>query len=143
MAIEELSLAVVGIGYPNADGSSRLEELKLCKREEPVDLRLEPENPHDSRAVAVFSARGVQIGYLPVDRAGWIFRRIEEGEPAFAVFQEHMETAAVIRLRFGGEDPSLPRRRPGPPVTPNPRPRRPISPVSEWYPDPEGPEWGA
>lgn len=69
MAIDELSLAVVGIPYPNADGSSRIDELALCRRGECVELRLEPQNEHDSRAIAVFSARGAQIGYVTAQRA--------------------------------------------------------------------------
>lgn len=141
MAIEELSLAVVGIGYENADGTSRIDELAKCRRGEPIELRLEPQNKYDSRAIAVFSVRGVQIGYITALRAGWIFGRIVEGELAIAVFQEQEETSAVIRVRFGGDDPSLPRRRPGPVVQPRLRAAPP--PVLDWYPDREGPMWGA
>ena len=60
----ELSLAVVGISHPNANGSNRRFEAMLCVPGESVELRPEPKNKHDSNAVAVFSARGVQIGYL-------------------------------------------------------------------------------
>lgn len=141
MAIEELSLAVVGIGYENADGSSRIDELAKCRRGEPVELRLEPENEYDSRAIAVFSIRGVQIGYVTALRAGWIFGRIVDGELAIAVFQDQEETSAVIRVRFGGDDPSLPRPRPGPAA--QPRARRSPPPVLDWYPDRDGPMWGA
>lgn len=141
MAIEELSLAVVGVCYDNADGSSRIDELARCRRGEPVELRLEPQNEHDSCAIAVFSIRGVQIGYVSAARAGWIFGRIVEGELAIAVFQDQQETCAVIRVRFGGDDPSLPRPRPGPAV--QPRARRAPPPVLDWYPDAEGSQWGA
>lgn len=34
---------------------------------EPLRLVFEPDNPHDSKAVAVY-ARGLKIGYVPADR---------------------------------------------------------------------------
>lgn len=136
----ELSLAVVGIDYANADKrrSNRRFEALTCKPGEPVELQLEPKNPADPNAVAVFSVRGVQIGYLTAERAPWIGGKLRAGEVYQAVFQEMTATAAVIRLRFGG----------GAPILPKPQPRvfkePPIDPISdEFVPDPEGPEWGA
>ncbi len=48
-----------------------------------VDLRLEPENPLDSMAVAVFH-KGFKIGYIPA-RHRWIYEVISEGKPPTAV----------------------------------------------------------
>lgn len=131
----ELSLFVVGLDYANPDKakSSRRFEMRLCSPGEPVELRPEPKNKADENAVAVFSARGIQLGYLPADRAPWIGGKIKQGEEHEAVFQEEGVTAAVIRIRFGGGKPTLPkkRRRPAPPA------------YDDFVPDPEGPEWGA
>ncbi|WP_439540870.1 HIRAN domain-containing protein [Sphingomonas sp.] len=129
----ELSLAVVGLGFPNpgkGKGNRRF-EMALCAPGEPVELRLEPKNPADPYAVAVFSARGVQLGYLTAERAPWIGAKLRNGEDHQAVFQEPSATAAWIRIRFGGGAPTLPQPRPAAP------------PFDDFEPDPDGPEWGA
>ncbi len=127
----ELSLAVVGLDFANRDKSNRRFEMALCAPGEPVELRLEPKNPADPNAVAVFSARGVQLGYLTAERAPWIGAKLRNGEEHRAVFQEPSATAAWIRIRFGGDAPTLPQPRPAPP------------PYDDFEPDPDGPEWGA
>ena len=136
----ELSLAVVGLQFANTDKSksSRRFEALLCKPGEPVELRPEPKNPADTRAIAVFSARGVQLGYLTAERAPWIGGKLGAGEEAAAIFQGLGNGIAIIRLRFGGDAPTLPPERPAGGDTAN---RTPID--DEFYPDPEGPEWGA
>lgn len=128
----ELSLFVVGIDHPNPDGSNRRFNLALCRPGEPVELRPEPKNKHDSTAVAVFSERGEQLGYLSAERCGWISSKLGLGETYEAVFQDLRAAAAVIRVRFGGGSPSLP--------TPAPS-SAPANP--DFYPDPDGPDWGA
>jgi hypothetical protein len=129
--VDELSLAVVGIDYANADGSSRRFELLLCKPGDPIELRPEPKNEHDERAVAVFRAGGGQLGYLTAERCGWIGGRMA-AEGAVAVFQRMTGTAAIIRVRFGGGAPTLP-----------PEPIEGGDSEPDFYPDPEGPDWGA
>lgn len=125
----ELSLAVVGLDYDNADGSSRRFEMALCVPGEPVHLVPEPKNRHDRRAVAVMSARGIQLGYLTAERCGYIGGLIAAGEKHEAFFQEPGRSAAVIRVRFGGGRPTMPARVPE---------------MVEAAPiDPDGPEWGA
>jgi len=106
--MDELSLAVVGLDFPNPDGSNRRFELALMRPGDPVELRREPKNPADPRAVGVFSEGGIRIGYLTAERCGWIGARIARGEAMRAVFQEAGRTAAVIRVRFGGGEPTLP-----------------------------------
>lgn len=105
----ELSLAVVGIDYPNADKSNRRMELLYCRPGDPMELRPEPKNEHDPHAIAVFSQRGIQVGYLTAERAPWIGARMGEGFEA--VFQDLDTTAAYIRVRFGGGSPILPASR--------------------------------
>uniref|UniRef100_UPI0035CA7C33 HIRAN domain-containing protein n=1 Tax=uncultured Sphingomonas sp. TaxID=158754 RepID=UPI0035CA7C33 len=130
----ELSLAVVGIGYDNdakSKGDRRF-EMMLCKPGDPIELRREPKNKHDRHAVAVFTERNTQLGYLSAERAPWIGGKIAAGEEFVAVFQEPGVTSAVIRVRFGGGAPTLPVPRPKPRAT-----------FDDFHPDPEGPEWGA
>lgn len=127
----ELSLAVVGIAYDNADGSNRRFELLLCRPGEPVELRPEPTNEHDPSAVAVFSARGVQLGYLSAERCGWIARLLSEGTSYEAIFQDLFDSSAAIRVRFGGGSPTLPPR------------RQPSGANDDFEPDPDPGMWGA
>lgn len=108
MARPDMSLAVVGGLHPNKDRSNRLFEIALCVPGEPVQLLREPRNPVDPSAVAVISARGTQLGYLSAERCGWIGARMALGEEIVAIFQRAERGAAVIRVSFGGEPPSLP-----------------------------------
>lgn len=134
MDVRELSLAVVGIGYLNddRDKSDRRFEMMLCAPGDPVELRREPKNGHDTNAVAVFSSRGIQLGYLTAERAPWIGGKIAAGEEWEAIFQEATSTSAVIRVRFGGGAPTLPPSRPS-------AARR----DDDFYQDPDPPTWGA
>lgn len=108
--MQELSLAVVGLDFPNRDKSNRRFEVALCRPGDPVELRPEPKNPADPRAVAVFSERGVQLGYLTAERCGLVGKRIRAGEEVRAVFQGADRHKAVVRVRFGGGEPTLPER---------------------------------
>lgn len=110
----QLSLHVVGVAFPNKDGGNRRFEALLCAPGEPVSLVLEPKNPADPHAVAVFSVRNVQIGYLSADRAAWIGGLIRHGAEVQAIFQEATHIGAAIRVGLHGELPTLPHRKPGP-----------------------------
>ena len=114
MSRPALSLAVVGADYPNKRGPGRRFEIELCVPGEPVQLVPEPKNPADPRAVAVFSARGVQIGYLTAERAPWIGSMLAEGKEVHAIFQRKASFGAFIRAAFDGEDPTLPAHAPKP-----------------------------
>ena len=104
----ELSLAVVGAAHANADGSNRRFEILLCAPREPVDLHPEPRNKADPNAIAVFSSRGIQIGYLRADRAPRIGQLIRQGRELQAAFQAEAPFGAWIRVAFDGEAPVLP-----------------------------------
>lgn len=103
--LSPMSLAVVGARYPNRDGSDRRFEILLCGAGEPVELRPEPKNKRDERAVAVYSTRGVQIGYLTAERCGRVGGLIREGREVQAVFQARTQFGAWIRVAFDGESP--------------------------------------
>lgn len=107
--MQQLSLHVVGADHPNADGSNRRFEILLCAPGEPIELVPEPKNPVDPNAIAVFSVRRIQIGYLTADRAPWIGGMLRSGREIRAVFQESTRPGAAIRIGFDGEAPVLPR----------------------------------
>lgn len=108
MPLPALSLAVVGADFPNKRGPARRFEIALCRPGDPVEMRPEPKNPADPRAIAVYSDRGVQIGYLTAERCGRIGAMIAEGRPIAAVFQRATTYGAIIRAAFDGEAPTLP-----------------------------------
>jgi hypothetical protein len=107
--MDELTTSIVGIDFPNEDrsNSNRRMEIMLCAPGNLVELRPEPKNPYDSNATAVWSERGVQMGYISAERAPLIGKRMQVDEVA-AVFQGLVHSGAYIRLRFGGELPTLP-----------------------------------
>lgn len=102
----ELSLAVVGASHANADGSNRRFEILLCSPGEPVELRREPRNKADPHAIAVFSSRGVQIGYVTAERAPWTGNKMAAGADVRAVFQCATHFGALIRVNLEGEEPT-------------------------------------
>ncbi|WP_397586652.1 HIRAN domain-containing protein [Sphingobium fuliginis] len=106
--MNQLSLIIVGADYPNKDKSNRRFEILLCKPGEEVHLVPEPKNPADPQAVAVFSARGVQIGYVRGEQAQLIRSYLSRGRVTAAVFQDRHQAGAVIRLGLDGEMPVLP-----------------------------------
>lgn len=124
-----LSLAVVGVDYPNRRGPARRFEIAMCSPGEPVELIPEPKNPADPRAVAVFSARGIQLGYLTAERCGRIGAMIGQGREVCAIFQQATPYGAVIRAAFDGEAPELPD------IQPQNAPPEP-----EFWPDDEWPD---
>jgi HIRAN domain len=144
--MQELTLAVVGIDFPNADGSNRRSETMMTLPGESVELVPEPKNKHDSNAIAVISPRGIQQGYVNAERAPYIGSRMSRGEDAEVIFQGMDGGSAFIRVRFGCGAPTLP---PPPPSHASTPPRSRSSRRSEpydphaFYPDEEGPEWGA
>lgn len=144
--MQELTLAIVGIDFPNADGSNRRSETMMTIPGEPVELVPEPKNKHDSNAIAVIGPRGVQLGYVNAERAPYIGTRMSRGEDVQAIFQGMEGGSAFIRVRFGGGVPTLPKpvKRPPLPARP-PRPTRRTEPYDPhgFYPDEDGPEFGA
>lgn len=108
MAMKQLSLHVVGANHPNADGSNRRFEILLCVPGEKIELVPEPKNPADPNAVAVFSVRGVQIGYLTADRAPWIGGMVRSGREVQVLFQQATQIGAAVRVALDGEAPVLP-----------------------------------
>lgn len=103
-----MSLAIVGIDYPNKRGPDRRFELEICRPGELVELRPEPKNQYDEHAIAVFSCRGIQLGYLPSERAVLIGTFWRQGRETKAIFQGLDAKVAWVRVAFDGNDPVLP-----------------------------------
>ena len=109
--MQQFSLAVVGLPYPNKRGVSRRFEAEACAPGEPFELRPEPENKHDRWAVAAYSARGVKVGYVTAEKAAWIGGMIRDGREIAAVFQGVRTNTAWLRVAFDGEVPIIPEQR--------------------------------
>lgn len=62
---QEFKICLAGVTYCNADGTDRQSLLKKCRSGEEVELRREPDNPHDKFAISVVTARGEILGYIP------------------------------------------------------------------------------
>ena len=117
----ELTIAVVGIGYPNKDGSDRRFVIAMLDPGAPVALKREP------------------------DRALWLCSKLANGLEITAIYQEAAATAAYVRVRIGGGTPTLPGSGGSfdPQAVFRPRPPRPAISADGFYPDPDGPEFGA
>jgi hypothetical protein len=68
--MDKLTTSIVGIDLPNENTSksNRRMEGMLCAPGDAVELGLEPANPYDENAVAIFSARGIQLGDVSAER---------------------------------------------------------------------------
>lgn len=131
------SLAVVGADFPNKNnkGPTRRFEIAVCVPGEPVRLEREPKNEADPQAVAVFSVRGVQLGYLRAEQAPWIGGMILNGREVRTVFQRSAAFGCWIRAAFDGAEPSIEG------LTDLPaEPETPEFVEPDWYPDEEYPE---
>lgn len=119
----QLSLVIVGADHPNKDKSNRRTEILWSAPGEEVHLVPEPKNPVDPQAVAVFSARGVQIGYVKAVQAQLIRSYLARGRITYSIFQHPINDGAVIRVGLDGELPVLPEATSVTPQVSRPRPR--------------------
>lgn len=122
----QITLPIKGIDYPNKRGPTRRFAVDLLAPGDSVELRPEPKNPEDEHAIAVYSLEGVQMGYLPAERAPYVGTMMRRGEVE-AIFQGRGPFAAFVRIGFD-EKPTLP-----PPSEPAP-------PAQDWWPDEEWPD---
>lgn len=114
MGWNDFSLPVVGVQYHNEDGSSRQEELRRCEPGEPIWLERQPDNPHDRNAIAVFSDRRVQVGYIAARHACWLASKIDREYPVHGVVGrikgamfDDCPLGMVVRLNMEGEEPEM------------------------------------
>lgn len=133
--MRHLSLAVVGADHLNKRGPTRRFEIAMCKPGEPVELRPEPKNPVDPQAIAVYSMRGIQIGYIRAERCQLVHTFMRRNGVR-AIFQQPEQWGATIRAHLDGTEPVLPdlsdsRAYDWPP---------PASEDADWWPDEEWPD---
>lgn len=102
-----LSLAIVGADHPNRKGPTRRFEIAMCLPGEPVHLIPEPKNLADPRAIAVYSARNIQIGYVRAERAQFIGSMLNRGTLS-AIFQSAAKWGATVRVHLDGTVAVLP-----------------------------------
>lgn len=118
----QITLPIVGIQFANKKGPARRFAVELLQPGDPIELRPEPDNPADENAIAVYSIEGVQMGYLPAERAPYVGMMMGRGEVT-AIFQGQTQRGAFVRIAFD-EDPVLP---PAQEVTSDAEP--------DWWPD--------
>lgn len=107
----------------------------MCQPGEVIELRPEPKNPADPSAVAVYSARGIQIGYIRADRCPLIHSAIRRSGVS-AIFQNADSCGCVIRAHLDGTVPVLPTPRKSNPAGPP----KIIDQDACWRPDDERPD---
>lgn len=110
MALPDITLPVVGAPYANKDKSNRQFEIMLCDPGDPLELVPEPKNRYDEHAIAVFSERGVQIGYITSERAPQLGALLRAGHTLVAIFQGPTPWGAFARVGID-RAPSLPPQR--------------------------------
>ena len=108
--IPALSLLIVGTQFPNQRGPTRRFELELCRAGENIELRPEPKNPADENAIAIYSCRGVQLGYVASVRAALLIGYIKSGATVRAIFQGRGPTGGWVRVTFDGSEPTIPNK---------------------------------
>lgn len=125
----QITLPIVGSEYPNKGrkAPTRRFAIELCAPGDEIELRQEPDNPADENAIAVYAMDGIQMGYLPAERAPYVGMMISRGDVS-AIFQGQADGRAFARIAFDGESPSLP-------------PAREVAEqASDWWPDDEWPD---
>lgn len=113
--LPQISLLIVGAEHPNKRGPDRRFEIAICEPGESIELLPEPANPADPQAIAVYSKRGIQIGYVRADQAQLIGGYLSSGRITGVIFQEATLRGCAIRLAFDGEAPALPAKKAKPP----------------------------
>lgn len=110
LASNEYLLISTGERFANKDGSSRQDELGRCRPGEAIRLEREPDNPRDPMAVALYSRRGVQIGYLGREHANWLAPLVDAGR-SVSVIVDHIAPkgrpfsplGVTMKVRLTGE----------------------------------------
>jgi hypothetical protein len=66
--LKDLSFKIVGVTFPNSNGSSRQEIISKINLLSTVELVREPHNEYDPNAIAVY-VEGEQVGFLSSEEA--------------------------------------------------------------------------
>lgn len=117
--VHKSGIAVVGLPYPNPDGSSRMDAAKRVIDAQVLKLVREPGNAYDGNAIAVYEALWTkfpeceirpsgQVGYLPRGIAELYAPLMDAGAAMFATVLEKVPkkgkddgTLSHLRVRVG------------------------------------------
>lgn len=103
---------VAGTSHKNDDGTSRIAAIRKCERGEVLQMLMQPNNPYDPNAIAVFFEQQ-QLGYLNARLAGQISRDWKRNGSRHQLYffqaTRHPETnkvvgATMLVLRFATPD---------------------------------------
>lgn len=120
LMMKDKPASVVGLPYPNPDGSSRMEVARSLQLGDLVVMVREPHNPYDAFAVAVYKAEGEwplitwkpdgQIGYIPRGLAAVYAPMMDEGGKVFGTVFNKVEKSpgvySIIQVLTGLYVPS-------------------------------------
>ncbi len=81
------TLKVVGVTFPNTDGTSRQDAIMLTRLSYIVSLKREPNNEYDPNAIAVL-VEGCQVGFLSGEDAQNIAVLMDSGVQFDAVVEQ-------------------------------------------------------
>lgn len=70
---------VRGVTWSNADGVSRQDLVRRCRRGHQLRLEREPDNPADPFAIKVCMLDGRVLGYISADTAAWLHDVLDRG----------------------------------------------------------------
>jgi hypothetical protein len=89
LARDDPSLAARGLWVAAVAGAGRHHADALESEDigpgRPLELRRQPENPHDPNAIAVHAAGGEQVGWVPRELAEELAPELDAGRPMSAV----------------------------------------------------------
>jgi hypothetical protein len=114
------STVIIGADFPQR-GPARRAEIAACQPGEALELRRERTPIGGHAAVGVYSARGVQIGYIWPDSADQVAGQIAV---ARAIFYTAETWGAAAQITLDGSSPALPHPKPKPQINYPPRPPR-------------------
>ena len=95
-------------------GISRHQRIaKQCDEGDVLSLEREPDNPADPNAIKVSREDGPQIGYIPAHTARDLAKKMDAGEPVYAVISEitggtedKPTTGINLKITIGGAPPT-------------------------------------
>lgn len=79
-------------------------------------MRPEPDNEFDPYAVAVYSIRGIQLGYVPAERCARMAGMLANGREIAAIYQGRDSQRGYMRVAYDGDIPFLPKSKQAQPV---------------------------
>jgi len=82
--LEQAGLRVAGVAGAGLHHADALQDPGAAPGE-PLTLRRDPANPHDPNAIAVLTASGAQLGFVPREVAEALAPRLDAGEPHAAI----------------------------------------------------------